>query len=246
MFFPSGYLHIGHAKAALLSDYFARQYNGTLRLRLDDTNPSKEKEEFQDAIIEDLRLMGIKPDKMSFTSDYFDYLYDMALRLIKEGGAYADDTDQETMRDERFKGIASKRRERTVEETLRIFEEMKNATPEGVKNCIRAKISYDDNNKTLRDPVIYRYGYFRIPDFITECTDDSVESTSKQLIIEPARHGKYTRPTILLALLLTAMKESPMPCAPPSRSASILSSLAAMTDMIAKDTLIATHNINGS
>ncbi|EFX00299.1 glutamyl-tRNA synthetase [Grosmannia clavigera kw1407] len=153
---PSGYLHIGHAKAALLSDYFARQYNGTLRLRLDDTNPSKEKGEYQDSICEDLELMGIKADKLSYTSDYFDYLYDMALRIIKEGGAYADDTDQETMRDERFKGIASKRRERSVEETLRIFEEMKNATPEGVKNCIRAKISYDDNNKTMRDPVIYR------------------------------------------------------------------------------------------
>ena len=153
---PSGYLHIGHAKAALLSDYFARAYNGTLKLRLDDTNPSKEKEEFQDSIIEDLRLMGIRPDTLSYTSDYFDYLYAMALRLIKEGHAYADDTDQETMRKERMDGIASKHRERSVEETLRIFEEMKKASPEGVKNCIRAKISYDDPNKTMRDPVIYR------------------------------------------------------------------------------------------
>lgn len=154
---PSGYLHIGHAKAALLSDYFARQYNGTLKLRLDDTNPSKEKEEFQDAIIEDLRLMGIRPDTLSYTSDYFDYLYDMALRLIKEGHAYADDTDQETMRDQRMKGVASKHRERPIEETLQIFnEEMKNATASGAKHCIRAKISVDDNNKTLRDPVIYR------------------------------------------------------------------------------------------
>lgn len=153
---PSGYLHIGHAKAALLSDYFARAYNGTLKLRLDDTNPSKEKEEFQDSIIEDLRLMGIKPDTLSYTSDYFDYLYSMALRLIKEGHAYADDTDQETMRKERMDGIASKNRERPIEETLRIFEEMKIASPEGVKNCIRAKISADDPNKTMRDPVIYR------------------------------------------------------------------------------------------
>ncbi|CAK7274748.1 hypothetical protein SEPCBS119000_006330 [Sporothrix epigloea] len=154
---PSGYLHIGHAKAALLSDYFARQYNGTLKLRLDDTNPSKEKEEFQDAIIEDLRLMGIKPDTLSFTSDYFDHLYDMAVRLIKEGHAYADDTDVDTMRDQRMKGIPSKHRERPIEETLQIFEqEMKQATAVGAKHCIRAKISYDDNNKTLRDPVIYR------------------------------------------------------------------------------------------
>ncbi|KIH92833.1 glutamyl-tRNA synthetase [Sporothrix brasiliensis 5110] len=154
---PSGYLHIGHAKAALLSDYFARQYKGTLKLRLDDTNPSKEKEEFQDAIIEDLRLMGIRPDTLSYTSDYFDYLYAMALRLIQEGHAYADDTDQDTMRDQRMNGVASQHRDRPVAETLQIFtEEMKNATAVGAKHCIRAKISVDDNNKTLRDPVIYR------------------------------------------------------------------------------------------
>ncbi|KAK3308523.1 tRNA synthetases class I, catalytic domain-containing protein [Chaetomium strumarium] len=154
---PSGYLHIGHAKAALLSDYFAHQaYKGTLRLRLDDTNPSKEKQEYQDAIIEDLALMGIKPDAVSYTSDYFDYLYEMCVRLIKEGHAYADDTDQETMRDERFKGIASKRRDRTVEENLRIFEEMKKGSEEGLQNCIRAKLSVDNPNKAMRDPVIYR------------------------------------------------------------------------------------------
>ncbi|KAI1452876.1 glutamyl-tRNA synthetase [Annulohypoxylon moriforme] len=154
---PSGYLHIGHAKAALLSDYFAHQaYNGTLRLRLDDTNPSKEKEEYQDAIIEDLALMGVKPDVVTYTSDYFDHLYDTCLGLIKDGHAYADDTDVDTMREERGKGIASKRRDRTVEENLRIFDEMKNGTEEGLKNCIRAKISVDNPNKAMRDPVIYR------------------------------------------------------------------------------------------
>ncbi|KAI1407220.1 glutamyl-tRNA synthetase [Hypoxylon sp. FL1857] len=154
---PSGYLHIGHAKAALLSDYFGHEaYNGTLRLRLDDTNPSKEKEEYQDAIIEDLALMGIKPDVVTYTSDYFDHLYDTCLKLIKEGHAYADDTDVDTMREERGKGIASKRRDRTVEENLRIFDEMKNGTEEGLKNCIRAKISVDNPNKAMRDPVIYR------------------------------------------------------------------------------------------
>jgi glutamyl-tRNA synthetase len=154
---PSGYLHIGHAKAALLSDYFAHQaYNGKLRLRLDDTNPSKEKEEFQDAIIEDLALMGVKPDFVSYTSDYFDHLYETCLKLIREGQAYADDTDVETMRDERGRGIASKRRERTVDENLAIFDQMKNGTEEGLKNCIRAKISVDNPNKAMRDPVIYR------------------------------------------------------------------------------------------
>lgn len=154
---PSGYLHIGHAKAALLSDYFAHiAYDGKLRLRLDDTNPSKEKEEYQDAIIEDLALMGIKPDFVTYTSDYFDHLYDTCLKLIKEGHAYADDTDVETMREERGKGIASKRRERTVDENLNIFEQMKQGTEEGLTNCIRAKISVDNPNKAMRDPVIYR------------------------------------------------------------------------------------------
>lgn len=127
-----------------------------MRLRLDDTNPDKEKEEFQDAIVEDLALMGIKPDTLTYTSDYFDYLYDMCKKLITMGKAYADDTDQETMRAQRMDGIPSKRRDRTVEETLRIFEEMKNGTPEGVAHCIRAKLSYDNPNKAMRDPVIYR------------------------------------------------------------------------------------------
>ncbi|KAK3328279.1 tRNA synthetases class I, catalytic domain-containing protein [Cercophora scortea] len=154
---PSGYLHIGHAKAALLSDYFAHQaYKGKLLLRLDDTNPSKEKEEYQDAILEDLALMGVKPDQQSFTSDYFDYLYDMCIRMIKEGHAYADDTLQMEMRDQRWNGIASKRRDRSVEENLRIFAEMKQGSEEGLANCIRAKISVDNPNKAMRDPVIYR------------------------------------------------------------------------------------------
>jgi glutamyl-tRNA synthetase len=153
----SGYLHIGHAKAALLSDYFGHvAYKGQMRLRLDDTNPSKEKEEFQDAIVEDLALMGIKPDVLTYTSDYFDYLYDMCKKLINMGMAYADDTDQATMRDERMHGIASKRRERSIEENLRIFEEMRQGTEEGLANCMRAKLSVDNPNKAMRDPVIYR------------------------------------------------------------------------------------------
>ncbi|PHH72135.1 hypothetical protein CDD80_4751 [Ophiocordyceps camponoti-rufipedis] len=154
---PSGYLHIGHAKAALLSDYFGHvAYKGKMRLRLDDTNPSKESEEFQDAIVEDLALMGIKADSLTYTSDYFDYLYDMCKKLISMGKAYADDTDQETMRAQRMDGIPSKRRDRPVEENLRIFEEMRKGSEEGLAHCIRAKISADDPNKALRDPVIYR------------------------------------------------------------------------------------------
>ncbi|KAL8687851.1 MAG: hypothetical protein Q9218_006084, partial [Villophora microphyllina] len=154
---PSGYLHIGHAKAALLNDYFAHEmYKGTLICRFDDTNPSKEKEEFQDAIVEDLALMGIKPDKTTYTSDYFQELYDQCVKILNDGKAYADDTERETMQHERMHGIASKRRDATVKENLARFEEMKNSSEEGVRWCIRAKMSVDNPNKAMRDPVIYR------------------------------------------------------------------------------------------
>ncbi|POS84305.1 putative glutamyl-tRNA synthetase [Erysiphe pulchra] len=144
-------------KAAMLNDYFAHEmYDGKLLLRFDDTNPSKEKQEYQDAIIEDLALVGIKPDRTSFTSDYLQELYQYCIRLISEGYAYADDTDQETMRDQRMKGIASKNRENSVERNLALFEEMKVASEIGLKNCIRAKMSIDNPNKAMRDPVIFR------------------------------------------------------------------------------------------
>ena len=141
----------------MLNDYFAHEkYQGTLLCRFDDTNPSKEKAEFQDAIVEDLALMGIHPDKTSYTSDYFEELYQYCLRMLKEGTAYADNTDQMTMRDQRMNGIASKCRDATVEENLAYFEEMKKGTKEGVTWCIRAKMSVDNPNKAMRDPVIYR------------------------------------------------------------------------------------------
>lgn len=152
-----GYLHIGHAKAALLNDYFAHtKYKGKLILRFDDTNPSKEKEEFQDSIVEDCALLGIKPDQVSYTSDWFDQLYEVAVQAIKDGLAYADDTAQEKMRAERMDGIASERRNMSPEETLAKFEEMKKGTQEGTRWCIRAKMSVDNPNKAMRDPVIYR------------------------------------------------------------------------------------------
>ncbi|KAF1993491.1 glutamyl-tRNA synthetase [Amniculicola lignicola CBS 123094] len=154
---PSGYLHIGHAKAALLNDYFAHEkYKGTLLLRFDDTNPLKEKQEFQDAIVEDLALMGVKADRLTYTSDYFQELYEYCVRMLKEGNAYADDTLQEKMRDERMNGVPSERRDSPAEDNLARFEEMKSATTEGLRWCIRAKISVDDPNKAMRDPVIYR------------------------------------------------------------------------------------------
>ncbi|KAG0137108.1 glutamyl-tRNA synthetase [Tuber indicum] len=153
---PSGYLHIGHAKAAMLNQYFAQHYNGTMIVRFDDTNPTKEKQEFQDSILQDLELLGIKGDKITYTSDHFDALYDLAIKMIKRGKAYCDDTPQEQMRAERMNGIASKNRDRSVEENMEVFGEMARATEVGIKNCLRAKISVDDPNKAMRDPVIYR------------------------------------------------------------------------------------------
>ncbi|KAM6500428.1 tRNA synthetases class I (E and Q), catalytic domain containing protein [Amanita muscaria] len=153
---PSGYLHIGHTKAVILNQYFAKMYDGKLIVRFDDTNPTKERTEFEETILEDLRLLDIQGDRVTHTSDYFDQLYDFAVELIKAGKGYADDTEQQQMRDERFKGIASKHRDDSVEENIKHFEEMKSGTEEGLRWCIRAKISVDDPNKALRDPVIYR------------------------------------------------------------------------------------------
>ncbi|GJN93940.1 hypothetical protein Rhopal_006999-T1 [Rhodotorula paludigena] len=153
---PSGYLHIGHAKAAILNQYFARMYDGKFLVRFDDTNPSKEKAEFEQSIVEDLALLGIKADATSYTSDYFDQLQQYAVQMIKLGKAYADDTEQEVMRDQRMNGVASARRELPVDESLARFAEMATGSAEGKRWCIRAKMSVDDPNKALRDPVIYR------------------------------------------------------------------------------------------
>lgn len=153
---PSGYLHLGHTKAAILNQYFAREYKGKLIVRFDDTNPTKEKAEFEESIIEDLALLGIRPDKTTYTSDSFDIIYQYVIQLIKQGDAYADDTQQEEMRAQRMDGIASARRDMSVEETLERFADMSSGSAEGRKWCLRAKMSVDDPNKALRDPVIYR------------------------------------------------------------------------------------------
>ncbi|KAG9318600.1 glutamate-tRNA ligase [Chiua virens] len=136
---PSGYLHIGK-----------------MIVRFDDTNPTKERTEFEQTILEDLELMGIKGDTISHTSDYFDQIYDFGIKMIQTGKAYTDDTEQTQMREERGKGIASAHREDSVKDNLMHFAEMRSGTPEGLRWCLRAKISVDDQNKTLRDPVIYR------------------------------------------------------------------------------------------
>ncbi|KAF9265646.1 glutamate-tRNA ligase [Marasmius fiardii PR-910] len=153
---PSGYLHIGHAKAAMLNQYFAKMYEGKLIIRFDDTNPTKERSEFEETILEDLSLLDIKGDVVTHTSDYFDQLYELAVKLIESGKAYADDTEREKMQHERREGIASAHREDSVEDNLKHFAEMKTGSEEGLRWCLRAKMSVDDPNKALRDPVIYR------------------------------------------------------------------------------------------
>ncbi|TFK76268.1 glutamate-tRNA ligase [Pluteus cervinus] len=153
---PSGYLHIGHAKAAILNQYFAQMYKGKLLIRFDDTNPTKERTEFEETILEDLHLLDVRGDQVTHTSDHFDKLYEYAIQIIKSGKAYTDDTEQTKMREQRFDGIASAHRDDSVEDNLKHFDEMKAGTPEGLRWCLRAKISVDDVNKALRDPVIYR------------------------------------------------------------------------------------------
>ena len=154
---PSGYLHIGHAKAALLNDYFAHQKaGGVLICRFDDTNPSKESMEFQDAIIHDLKLMEIVPEKTTFSSDYFQEMYEYAIQLIKDGKAFADDSELGKGDEDRKNRLPSKRRDLSIEETLGRFEDMKSGSTEGRRWCLRARIAYDSPNGTLRDPVIYR------------------------------------------------------------------------------------------
>ncbi|KAL0066493.1 glutamate--tRNA ligase [Marasmius tenuissimus] len=153
---PSGYLHIGHAKAAMLNQYFAKMYEGKLIIRFDDTNPSKERSEFEETILEDLELLDIKGDLVTHTSDYFDQLYELAIKLIQSGKAYTDDTEREKMQYERREGIASAHRNDSVEHNLKHFAEMKTGSEEGLRWCLRAKMSVDDPNKALRDPVVYR------------------------------------------------------------------------------------------
>ena len=161
---PSGYLHIGHAKAACLNDFFAHKYvgddgnviKGKLILRFDDTNPELEKEEFQDAIKVDLAKLEITPDAITYTSDYFQVLYEYCKQMIQSGFAYADDTEQENMKKERWDGVASARRDMSIEDSLARFEEMKTGSEEGQRWVIRAKISVDSSNRALRDPTIYR------------------------------------------------------------------------------------------
>ncbi|CAF2036290.1 BnaA09g04160D [Brassica napus] len=153
---PSGYLHIGHAKAALLNKYFAERYQGEVIVRFDDTNPAKESNEFVDNLVKDIGTLGIKYERVTYTSDYFPELMDMAEKLMREGKAYVDDTPREQMQKERMDGIDSKCRNHSVEENLKLWKEMIEGSERGLQCCVRGKLDMQDPNKAMRDPVYYR------------------------------------------------------------------------------------------
>lgn len=153
---PSGYLHIGHAKAVLLNDYYAKRYKGRLIVRFDDTNPSKEKEEYQESIVQDLEKLGVRPDAVTYTSDYFETIAKYARFMMQNGFAYMDDTPQEQMKQERADLKDSKHRNQTTDEALKYFDNMCSGSEEGGKWCLRAKIDMKSANGTMRDPVLFR------------------------------------------------------------------------------------------
>ena len=158
---PNGYLHIGHAKSILLNYGLAKKYGGQFNLRFDDTNPTKEKTEFVESIIEDVKWLGADfEDRLFFASNYFEQMYECAVFLIKKGKAFVCDLSAEEIREYRgdFKtpGKESPYRNRSIEENLRLFEEMKEGKYQDGEKVLRAKIDMASPNINMRDPVIYR------------------------------------------------------------------------------------------
>lgn len=158
---PNGYLHIGHAKSICLNFGLAEEFNGLCNLRFDDTNPSKEEEEYVESIKENIRWLGYDwADRLYFASDYFDTLYEYAIKLIKKGKAFVDDLSAEEIRQYRGTlkepGKDSPYRNRSIEENLEFFEKMKAGEFEEGSHVLRAKIDMSAPNLNMRDPVIYR------------------------------------------------------------------------------------------
>lgn len=162
---PNGYLHIGHAKSILLNSGLAEEYNGTFHLRFDDTNPMKEKTEFVDSIMEDVRWIcgDLDPAQVYYASDYFDQMYECAVKLIKKGKAYVCDLTADEIREYRGTltepGKDSPYRERSIEENLDLFERMKNDEFQDGEKVLRAKIDMASPNINMRDPIIYRVAH---------------------------------------------------------------------------------------
>lgn len=161
---PNGYLHIGHAKSILLNYGLAQKYHGKFNMRFDDTNPTKEKVEFVESIKKDIEWLGADwEDRLYFTSDYFDQMYEAAIKLIKKGKAFVCDLSAEEIREYRGTltepGKESPYRNRSVEENLDLFERMKNGEFEDGSKVLRAKIDMASPNINMRDPVIYRVAH---------------------------------------------------------------------------------------
>lgn len=162
---PNGYLHIGHAKAICIDFGTAEKYGGICNLRMDDTNPSKEDVEYIDAIKEDIEWLGFKWKNLYYASEYFDFLYECAIKLIKKGKAYVDDLSADEIREYRGTltepGKNSPYRERSIEENLDLFDRMtKGEYPNGAK-VLRAKIDMASPNINMRDPVMYRIAHVK-------------------------------------------------------------------------------------
>ena len=157
---PNGYLHLGHAKSICLNFGLAQKYGGKTNLRYDDTNPTKEDTEYVDSIKEDIQWLGFQWDKELYASDYFDQLYEWAEDLIKRGLAYVDDQTQEQIRENRGTvdkpGTPSPWRDRTPEENLKLFREMKEGKYAEGEKVLRAKIDMAHPNMMFRDPLLYR------------------------------------------------------------------------------------------
>ncbi len=161
---PNGYLHIGHAKSILLNYGLAQEYGGKFNLRFDDTNPTKEKSEFVESIKQDVAWLGADwEDRLFFASDYFDEMYEVAVRLIKKGKAYVSDLTAEQMREYRGTltepGTDDPNRDRSIEENLSLFEKMKNGEFADGEKTLRAKIDMASSNINMRDPIIYRVAH---------------------------------------------------------------------------------------
>lgn len=157
---PNGYLHIGHASSICLNFGLGLSYNAPVNLRFDDTNPTKEEQEFVDAIKKDVEWLGFQWDKEVYASDYFQQLYDWAVELIKKGKAYVDDLSPEEIAKQKGTpiepGINSPNRDRSIEENLDLFERMKNGEFEEGAYILRAKIDMASPNMLMRDPIMYR------------------------------------------------------------------------------------------
>ncbi len=157
---PNGYLHIGHTKAIGISFGLGERYNAPVNLRFDDTNPSKEEQEYVDAIKEDISWLGYKWAEECYSSDYFQTLYDWAIELIKEGKAYIDSQSSEAMAEQKGTptqpGVDGPYRNRTIEENLDLFERMKNGEFDEGSHILRAKIDMQHPNMLMRDPIMYR------------------------------------------------------------------------------------------